>query len=542
MGPSGSVALHGGVCGASRGVAARREHSLRARRPWDGRAGKVGRPRGRICRCARADEDEVVSAARESVRPPDAGAGFPAEGAERVAVPAEVPADVAQVVGERVKSTYESLSTTWDSIPTRYQIVIAMALAFVVCNMDKVNISIAIIPMASQFGWTPATVGFIQSAFFYGYLLAQLPGGYLANKFGGQRVLPFGVLLWSFATAIVPPIAGNVEALSLSRVAVGLGEGLSPPAATDVIARYVPLSERSRATSLVFGGLNAGSVLGLVLAPHLIDLVGWPAVFILFGVIGGLWCAWFFAVIPSNAAMADAEAGAAGEITEGGGTIAKREGEGEGESASIPWRQFITHKPFQAMAFVHFCNNWATYTILSWLPTFYKQTLDVDLQGAANLALLPPVASVLVSAVAAPLADYLVGTERVSVTVVRKTMQTVAFACPAACMLTCIFIEDKHSSTWLLGLGIGLQSFSLAGLYSNFADLSRQYASILLSMSNVFGSLAGILGVNITGYLLDETGSWNLSLFVPCLLFYFLGTCVYLKYGSGEPIEIKEEG
>ena len=109
-------------------------------------------------------------------------------------------------------------------------------------------------------------------------------------------------------------------------------------------------------------------------------------------------------------------------------------------------------------------------------------------------------------------------------------------------MLTCIFIEDKHSSTWLLGLGIGLQSFSLAGLYSNFADLSRQYASILLSMSNVFGSLAGILGVNITGYLLDETGSWNLSLFVPCLLFYFLGTCVYLKYGSGEPIEIKEEG
>ena len=101
-------------------------------------------------------------------------------------------------------ATFEGLSTKWAELPYRYKIVTSMALAFVVCNMDKVNISIAIIPMASDFGWKPTTAGFIQSAFFYGYLVAQLPGGWLSNKFGGQKVLPFGVALWSIATAVVP--------------------------------------------------------------------------------------------------------------------------------------------------------------------------------------------------------------------------------------------------------------------------------------------------------------------------------------------------
>ena len=78
-----------------------------------------------------------------------------------------------------VQRTFKGLEIKWGETPDRYKIVFAMALAFVVCNMDKVNISIAIIPMASDYGWKPTTAGFIQSAFFYGYLLAQLPGGWL---------------------------------------------------------------------------------------------------------------------------------------------------------------------------------------------------------------------------------------------------------------------------------------------------------------------------------------------------------------------------
>jgi len=439
-----------------------------------------------------------------------------------------------------MQRTFKGLEIKWGETPDRYKIVFAMALAFVVCNMDKVNISIAIIPMASDYGWKPTTAGFIQSAFFYGYLLAQLPGGWLSNKFGGQRVLPFGVALWSIATLAVPLIAGDIRALSISRAAVGLGEGLSPPAAVDVISRYVPVNERSRATSIVFGGLNMGTIAGLTIAPTLIEAVGWPSVFVLFGVVGFVWCVWFDNVNPSDIV----------QISDGEGT-SQSSGERQSESGDevvandedddkIPWVKFVQHGPLRALTYTHFCNNWAVYTVLSWLPTFYKDSLEVDLQGAAHLALLPPLAGLVVSAVAAPLADGLI--ERgVSITFVRKLMQSIAFLSPAACMLGCILSEDKQLSTWLLPLGLGLQTFSFAGLYSNHQDISPKYAGILLSITNIFGSMPGVIGVPFTGWLLDQTDSWTISLFVPCLFFYVSGTFIYARFGSGERLVLEEE-
>ena len=476
-----------------------------------------------FCRATDPVEDEISVEVSENVYD---GEKSEAENSNGYLNSTERDLKLAEAVGFQLQKSYNTLNEKWSNTSPRYQIVISMALAFVVCNMDKVNISIAIIPMASDFGWKPTTAGFIQSAFFYGYLLAQIPGGWLANKYGGQRVLPFGVVLWSLATAAVPFIAGNIGALSIARAAVGLGEGLSPPAAADVIARLVPINERSRATALVFGGLNLGTVLGLTLAPSLIDTLGWPSVFIIFGLVGVFWCVWFDAVIPQDTDKIEIKE----EAVESPGV------ESPGDK-KIPWGKFVTYKPIQALTYVHFCNNWAVYTILAWLPSFYKDSLDIDLQGASHLALLPPVAAILVSAIAAPLADTLIG-NGMNVTKVRKLMQTIAFVSPTICMLLCIQTSDSTLSTWLLALGLGLQTFSLAGLYCNHQDISKEYASVLLSMTNVFGSLSGVLGVPLTGWMLDRTDSWVLSLFVPCLFFYISGAAVYAKFGSAEPMPL----
>ena len=82
---------------------------------------------------------------------------------------------------------------------------------------DKVILTIAIIPMAEEFGWSSSVSRLIQSAFFYGFMLMQLPGGYLCSQLGGQRVLPAGLALWSAATAAVPFVAHSLPALLTSR-------------------------------------------------------------------------------------------------------------------------------------------------------------------------------------------------------------------------------------------------------------------------------------------------------------------------------------
>lgn len=110
-------------------------------------------------------------------------------------------------------------------------------------------------------------------------------------RIGGAKVLMAGVALWSFGTLIAPPAAHlGLWALCSSRVLVGLGEGFAPSAATSVLARQVPSTERSRAVTTVWGGLDVGSAVGLLLSGPLIRMYGWPSVFYLFALLGGVWC------------------------------------------------------------------------------------------------------------------------------------------------------------------------------------------------------------------------------------------------------------
>lgn len=152
--------------------------------------------------------------------------------------------------------------------------------------------SVAVIPMARELGWSATDRGLVSSSFFWGYALTQLPAGYISTKLGGAKVLAAGVALWSFGTLIAPPAAQmSLGALCATRVLVGLGEGFAPSAATAVLAKLVPSTERSRAVAMVWGGLDVGSAVGLLLCGPLIALYGWPSVFYLFAALGLLWAA-----------------------------------------------------------------------------------------------------------------------------------------------------------------------------------------------------------------------------------------------------------
>ncbi|KAG0461700.1 hypothetical protein HPP92_021678 [Vanilla planifolia] len=116
----------------------------------------------------------------------------------------------------------------WKDLQLRYKLIGTTSLAFVICNMDKVNLSVAIIPMSHQYGWNASTAGLVQSSFFWGYALSQLPGGWLSKLLGGRKVLEVGVMSWSLATMLVPLVAGFFAGIVISRILVGVGEGVSP--------------------------------------------------------------------------------------------------------------------------------------------------------------------------------------------------------------------------------------------------------------------------------------------------------------------------
>ena len=102
-------------------------------------------------------------------------------------------------------------------------------------------------------------------------------------------------------TLAAPPLAHpGLGWLCLSRVIVGLGEGFAPSAVTNIIARSIPERERSRAVATVFGGLDVGSVIGLLLCGPLIQQYGWPSVFTIFGTLGLVWAMLWPLLIPDQ--------------------------------------------------------------------------------------------------------------------------------------------------------------------------------------------------------------------------------------------------
>ncbi|RID73753.1 hypothetical protein BRARA_B00883 [Brassica rapa] len=424
----------------------------------------------------------------------------------------------------------------WKNIPERYKLIGATSLAFVICNMDKVNLSIAIIPMSHQFGWSSSVAGLVQSSFFWGYALSQLPGGWLSKIFGGRKVLEIGVFTWSFATALVPLLAGFMPGLIFSRILVGIGEGVSPSAATDLIARTIPVGERSRAVGFVFGGLSLGSVLGLLLAPPIIQTFNWESVFYLFGLLG---IGWFIGF----QFLGEEEVSHRGDETTTSHKPENTTREELGNSLKeIPWKSFFKSSAVWAMIYTHFCGSWGHYTCLSWLPTYFSEALSLNLRDAAWVSILPPLASIFVTSLASQFADYLIS-NGVETTTVRKICQTIAFVAPAICMT--LSSVDIGLPPWeiagILTAGLALSSFALSGLYCTHQDISPEYASILLGITNTVGAVPGIVGVALTGFLLDSTHSWTMSLFAPSIFFYLTGTVVWLAFASSKPQKFSKD-
>lgn len=409
----------------------------------------------------------------------------------------------------------------------RWTIIAMCFVAFMLCNMDRVNMSIAILPMAETFSWSSTTIGLVQSSFFWGYLLTQVLGGVWADRFGGKVVLGFGVVWWSLATVLTPLAAQlGLPALLAARACMGVGEGVAMPAMNNLLSKWVPVPERSRSLALVYSGMYTGSVLGLGLSPQMIHTVGWPSVFYIFGSIGVLWWIWWSRRAASS--PLDDEF-----ISEREKNYIERNTPSQRPLESIPWKLLLSKPAVWALILSHFCHNWGTFILLTWMPTYYNQVLGLDLKSSGLFSVLPWVTMAVSANVGGWIADTMVA-RGWSVTWVRKIMQSIGFLGPAFFLTQLGKINTVPEAVACMMAAQGLDAFSQSGLYSNHADIGPRYAGVLLGMSNTAGVLAGVLGTAATGYIL-QNGSWD-DVWGVAVGLYLLGTVIWNLFSTGERI------
>jgi ACS family sodium-dependent inorganic phosphate cotransporter len=409
--------------------------------------------------------------------------------------------------------------------PRRYTVILLFALSTVLCYVDRVNISIAIIPLANAKGYSEAERGLVLSSFFWGYLWFQLPGGLFADRFGGKRVLGAGVALWSIATFLTPIATASFGLLLLMRAALGVGEAVNFPAIHSIAARWAPATERARAISLHLSGTALGTIIALLASPPIIIAFGWEAVFYISGLIGLLWLAlwwWKAADWPEHARGVSAA-----ELAE------IRAGRSEVDAAeAIPWGTICREPAVWAIVTAHLCNNFGFYLLLLWLPSYLDHTFHVPLKDLGIMAVVPYLVAFVTGNCSGWLAD---GLQRrgMRMTAVRKTLVTTSFGLGAAAVCAMPFAHSAVQAVMLATVSIGGTAIGTGGWGVNHLDVAPRYAGILMGISNTFATLPGIIGVAATGFIVQATGSYSGAFYLAAAI-YLVGLVAFNVWGNGE--------
>src|SRR5262249_45639743 len=269
--------------------------------------------------------------------------------------------------------------------------------------MDRWNLSVAAPLLMREFGWSETTMGFVQSVFFWGFTLSHLPGGWLADRFGGRRVLGAGTLGWTLATAAPPP-AGGPAPLAAVRVALGLGEGMNMPAISSLVARWFPLEERTRATVVNVAGIHVGTLVAMPLSAWIAATWGWRTIFYVYAGIGLVWVMLWAAWAPREPAHDTAAT----------------------TPESGPWRPFLPGRAVWALLLTPFVTNWTAWFMYSWLPTYFVQAHGFSLKESGVVSAIPNLAMIVAGLASGWVADRLIA-KGMPVTRVRRLVLATGF-------------------------------------------------------------------------------------------------------------------
>ncbi len=404
------------------------------------------------------------------------------------------------------------------SPPGARNVMVMTVLAVYICMIDRIAISIAIIPMAAEHGWTTTLQGAVMSAFFLGYLILQIPAGYLSDRFGGKWVLGLGVIFWSLFTLLTPAAAMlGISALLVCRFLMGVAESVTWPSIYALYSQWIHPDRRASAVGLMNSGIAGGSVIALICTPWLISVWSWQGAFYLYGLLGVVWFIfWIYSAQsrPSPLPEWQSTVALAPQLTPAASPLVAAD---EQIYPRLTIRRMLHSRAVWAIAIAHISINWSLYLILSWFPTFVNREMGVDLQTAGLLALAPTAISLVMAPAAGRLFDRLVaqGYKRRTI---RRVMQSVAFAGITLAMLTVTLTDSLMISVAVITLSNALGAFSIGGFATNHLDVAPNQAGLLMGVTNTLAAVSSGASVFVSGWIQDVSGGWDAVFYLAALV------------------------
>jgi ACS family glucarate transporter-like MFS transporter len=406
-------------------------------------------------------------------------------------------------------------------------VVFAMVLA-IVMYIDRVCISQAGPLISEDLGLSKIQMGWAYSIFGWAYALFEIPGGWLADRFGPRRVLLRIVIWWSFFTAATGWV-WNITSLLVTRGLFGVGEAGCFPGLTRVFTLWLPARERERAQANLWLAARWGGALTPLLVAYVLDYVTWRRAFELFGLLGIVWAVVFYRWFRDDPRTHPS-------VNEAERALLPHPAETAVAHGATPWARIFFKPSVWLLAAQYTCLAYGWWFYVTWLPTYLREARGTTLKMGALLAGLPLLlggVGCLISAAIIPRLTLVLG----SVSLARRIVAITGFVGASASIFVFTKIHDPIQAMLVLGLAGLFNDFVMPAAWAGCMDVGGRYAGTVAGTMNMMGSVAGALSPVVIGYLLAWTAQdWTLTFYVSAAV-YGLGAVCWLFLDAHTPIE-----
>lgn len=368
----------------------------------------------------------------------------------------------------------------------RYAVVAALFVLSLITYVDRVAISSAKDAVAVDLNLSDTQMGLVFGAFSLGYALAQVPGGWLADRWGPRLALSAVVTAWSVLTALTGA-AWSLISLVVIRFLFGIGEAGAFPGTARAFVNWLPQSERGRANGVFFSGSRIGAAMAFPMLAWMLGETSWRVSFVILGVAGLVWAAFWFFRFSDHPGSAPPAAPAPPQ-----GSMSLRD-------------VFTTTRFIPAMA-QYFAGNFTFFLCLSWLNPYLKKTYSLSDAEAARLAMIPLLVGATCMWFTGWLVDRLFHSQRFH-SWSRRLPAMVGFAMAAACLVAGAKADTAGLAVFWFTLATFGVDMTIAPSWSYCADVAGPNAGSVSAAMNMVGNIGSFISANAFPWLIAWTGS-----------------------------------
>lgn len=435
---------------------------------------------------------------------------------------------------------------------TRYWLIAFAITLAIIQYIDRVCISQAMPDIARDLSLTDTQKGAVFAAFGLAYALFEIPTGWMGDKWGPRKILVRVVLWWSFFTAAT----GWVKSfgwLWIVRFLFGAGEAGCFPNLTKAFSSWLPRIERTRAQALMWMGARWGGAITPLLVVAVMAFVNWRVAFLIFALLGVVWCIVFYRWYRDN--PRDHKGFNAAELE----LIKENEQNVQGHG-DVPWRELVTRRTSWLLWAQYFCLSYGWYFYITWLPTYLRDVRGTDLKSnpimgwlagilegsmspettvkvlAAALAGIPLLFGGFGSLTAGAISNRLLR-RGVNIVRIRRSFAFVGFIGAASLLMLSFYIKDPLLAMLSMGMASFCNDLTMPGSWATCMDVGGRYAGTMSGSMNMMGNFGGMAGPLVVGFILQYSNrDWQLTFLVSSII-YAMGAVCWAWIDPVTPLE-----